>query len=87
MLPPAQQKVLQCLAAGMTAEQTAEHLGLAPSTVKNQRRVVYRKLGARNDVDAVVRAVALNLVVLPSAAALWPAGPPGADVLDPRGQA
>ena len=55
-------EVLQRAALGLTVGQVARRLGISPRTVETHLTNVYRKLGARNRVQAVARASELGLV-------------------------
>lgn len=57
-------EILEHLARGLTVKQTATRLGISPRTVESHIAKLYRKLGARNRVQAVSRAAALGLVEL-----------------------
>lgn len=57
-------EILEHLARGLTVKQTATRLGISPRTVESHIAKLYRKLGARNRVQAVSRATALGLVEL-----------------------
>jgi DNA-binding CsgD family transcriptional regulator len=52
-----ERQVLQYAADGLTAEQTADTLGLATETVKTFRKLASRKLGARSITHAVALAL------------------------------
>ena len=41
-------QIAEMTAAGLTAKQIAERLGIAPQTVKNLKSVIYQKLGVKN---------------------------------------
>jgi DNA-binding NarL/FixJ family response regulator len=53
-----EREVLQLVAAGLTNAEIAAELRLSPNTVKEHASSMFRKLGARNRADAVVRAQA-----------------------------
>src|SRR5262245_57694089 len=55
-------EVLQRAALGMTVGQIARRLGISPRTVETHLTNLYRKLGARNRVQAIARASELGLV-------------------------
>jgi RNA polymerase sigma factor (sigma-70 family) len=48
-----ERQVLDMLVQGKPLKQIAARLGTSPSTVKNQRRTIFEKLGATCDVDVV----------------------------------
>lgn len=52
-LSPAERRVAQQLAGGLTHRQIAAQLSLAPSTVRNHLHTIYRKLGVANRVQMV----------------------------------
>jgi two-component system response regulator DesR len=54
--------VLELIAAGATNREIAERLFLSPHTVKEHTSAVYRKLGARNRAEAVLRAQRIGLL-------------------------
>jgi DNA-binding NarL/FixJ family response regulator len=47
---------------GLTVKQVATRLGLSPRTVEAHIAKLYRKLGVRNRVQAISRAVSLGLI-------------------------
>lgn len=49
-------QVLGSIASGHTIRQTSRMLGIAPKTVESIQGRLYRKLGARNRMEAIVRA-------------------------------
>jgi DNA-binding NarL/FixJ family response regulator len=55
-------EVLERAALGMTVGQIARRLGISPRTVETHLTNLYRKLGARNRVQAIARASELGLV-------------------------
>jgi DNA-binding NarL/FixJ family response regulator len=55
-------EVLQLVAAGLTNAEIAAELRLSPNTVKEHASSMFRKLGARNRADAVVRAQRLGIL-------------------------
>jgi two-component system response regulator DesR len=57
-----EQEVLQLVAAGLTNAEIAAELRLSPNTVKEHASSMFRKLGARNRADAVVRAQRLGVL-------------------------
>jgi LuxR family maltose regulon positive regulatory protein len=57
-------EVLQLIAEGLTNQEVASHLYLAPSTIKVHTRNIYSKLGAHHRADAVAKARAFG--ILPS---------------------
>jgi DNA-binding NarL/FixJ family response regulator len=56
VLTPRQVDVIQLLAAGSSVKEIARHLNLGIGTVKSHLSLAYSALGARNRVDAVIRA-------------------------------
>jgi ATP/maltotriose-dependent transcriptional regulator MalT len=59
---PREREVLVGLAAGSTNPAIARELGMSPHTVKQHASSVFRKLGARNRAEAVLRADELGLL-------------------------
>lgn len=51
-----EQEVLRLLAAGATAREIADKLYLSVHTIKDYTKAIYKKVGARNRADAVLRA-------------------------------
>jgi DNA-binding CsgD family transcriptional regulator len=51
-LTPRELEILALLAAGNTTADIAEQLGIAPGTIKTHLTSVYKKIGARNRVQA-----------------------------------
>lgn len=58
-----EQEVLSLVAKGMNNREIADHLVVTMSTVKWHITQLYRKLGVRSRVQAIVRARELNLIV------------------------
>ena len=54
--------VLRLLAAGLTYDQIARRIGYSNSTVRMELLKMYRMLGVSSRMDAVMKAVSLNLV-------------------------
>lgn len=57
-------EILEYVAVGLTVKQVASRLGLSPRTVETHLAKLYRKLGVRNRVQALSRAVSLRLIDL-----------------------
>jgi DNA-binding NarL/FixJ family response regulator len=57
-----EREVLQLVGAGLTNAEIAAELRLSPNTVKEHASSMFRKLGARNRADAVVRAQRLGVL-------------------------
>jgi DNA-binding NarL/FixJ family response regulator len=57
-------ETLQMVADGFTVKQVASRLQLSPRTVETHLSNLYRKIGARNRVQAVARASALGIIEL-----------------------
>lgn len=55
-------EILQAIHEGQSVKQTADRLGVAAKTVENLQLRLFRKIGARNRAQAVVRAHALGLL-------------------------
>ena len=58
-----EQEVLQCIINGSTNKEIATELFITVSTVKWYVKQIYKKLGVRSRVQAIVRARELNLIV------------------------
>ena len=63
-LSPREQEVLTLLAGGLTNQQIAEQLVIAPSTAKRHVINIYNKLGVNNRAEATARAYELGIVRL-----------------------
>jgi DNA-binding NarL/FixJ family response regulator len=57
-------EILEHVAEGLPVKQVAKRLGLSPRTVESHLSTLYRKLGARNRVQALSRAARLRLIDL-----------------------
>ena len=57
-----ERQVLAMIAAGSTNKEIAARLILSPHTVKDHTSALYRKIGARNRSEAIVRAQRLGLL-------------------------
>ncbi|HET6507304.1 MAG TPA: response regulator transcription factor [Baekduia sp.] len=57
-----ERQVLNLVAAGLTNAEIAAELQLSPNTVKEHASSMFRKLGARNRADAIVRAQRLGVL-------------------------
>jgi LuxR family maltose regulon positive regulatory protein len=55
-------EVLRLIDAGLSNQQIADKLSVAPSTVKTHINNIYGKLGVQTRVQAVTRARELNLL-------------------------
>ena len=64
LLSPREQEVLQLIAAGLTNQEIADKLVIAPSTAKRHVMNIYNKLGINNRAEATARAYELGLVDL-----------------------
>ena len=60
-LTPREAEVLTMLAKGMTTKQTARLLGVAPHTVNEHIKAVYKKLGVDSRAEAGAMAARLGL--------------------------
>jgi LuxR family maltose regulon positive regulatory protein len=61
-LSPREREILRLMAEGRTAEETAELLCVAPSTVRSHVKAAYSKLGAHRKIDALNRARELGVL-------------------------
>jgi DNA-binding NarL/FixJ family response regulator len=57
-----ERQVLEMIAAGATNREIAENLFLSPHTVKDHTSALYRKVGARNRAQAILRAQRLGIL-------------------------
>jgi DNA-binding NarL/FixJ family response regulator len=57
-------EILEYVSVGLSGKQVASRLGLSPRTVETHLSKLYRKLGARNRVQALSRAASLGLIDL-----------------------
>ncbi|KOX36336.1 MULTISPECIES: helix-turn-helix transcriptional regulator [unclassified Streptomyces] len=61
-LTPRELNVLHLLATGLPADSMARRLGISPRTVHKHLHALYRKLGAADRLDAVLRAQSAGLL-------------------------
>jgi DNA-binding NarL/FixJ family response regulator len=59
-------EILRLLAAGLSNRQLGRRLGIATRTVESHESKIYRKLEARTRMEAVAKAISLNLIDLDS---------------------
>jgi DNA-binding CsgD family transcriptional regulator len=59
---PQQLAILQCIADGLTVEETAERMYLAVPTIREHLKSTRRKYGVTNDSAAVAQALKRNLI-------------------------
>jgi two-component system response regulator DesR len=57
-----ERQVLEMIAAGATNREIAERLFLSPHTIKDHTSALYRKVGARNRAQAILRAQRLGIL-------------------------
>jgi two-component system response regulator NreC len=57
-----EREVLQLVGDGLTREEVAKRLYISPHTVESHHKNIYRKLEAKNNVDAVAKALRLGLI-------------------------
>jgi DNA-binding NarL/FixJ family response regulator len=62
MLSERERQVLDAIAGGATNREIAERLFLSPHTVKDHTSALYRKIGARNRAQAILRAQRLGIL-------------------------
>ena len=62
LLSDRERQVLEMIAAGATNREIAERLVLSPHTVKDHTSALYRKVGARNRAQAILRAQRLGML-------------------------
>ncbi len=63
-LSPREREVLQLIAGGLTNQEIAAKLVIAPSTAKRHTSNIYNKLGVNNRAEATARAYELGIVNL-----------------------
>jgi DNA-binding NarL/FixJ family response regulator len=61
-LPPRESEVLALIAKGFTYAETAQRMGILPSTVQSHVRNIYAKLNVHNKAEAVFEARQLGLL-------------------------
>lgn len=54
--------ILTCLADGLSVQKTAEKLNVNYETLRSRVKEIYRRMGARNKVEAVMIARETNLI-------------------------
>ena len=64
VLTPRERQILGLLAEGLTMRQMGRRLSISPRTVETHVAKLYRKLGVRTRVQAVAKAVSLDLIEL-----------------------
>jgi DNA-binding NarL/FixJ family response regulator len=57
-----EREVLDMIAAGSTNREIAQRLYISPNTVKDHTSALYRKIGARNRAQAILRAQRLGML-------------------------
>src|SRR4051794_22996021 len=62
MLSERERQVLEMIASGSTNREIAARLFLSPHTVKDHTSALYRKIGARNRAQAILRAQRLGIL-------------------------
>jgi ATP/maltotriose-dependent transcriptional regulator MalT len=62
LLSERERQVLHLIAIGATNREIAERLFLSPHTVKDHTSALYRKIGARNRAQAILRAQRLGML-------------------------
>jgi DNA-binding NarL/FixJ family response regulator len=62
LLTAREHMIVRLLAGGQTNDEIGHELFISPATVKTHLSNTYRKLGARNRYDAVVKATQLGLI-------------------------
>ena len=62
-LTPREMEVLVCMAQGLSLQETAERLRIAPSTVKNLRTKIFEKLNVCSSGAAVAEGLKRGLLV------------------------
>jgi DNA-binding CsgD family transcriptional regulator len=63
-MTPREREVLVCLARGMSARATGEHLHISHNTARNHMQNVLHKLDAQNKAEAVAQALSIGLLTL-----------------------
>jgi two-component system response regulator DesR len=62
LLSERERQVLDMIAAGATNREIAERLFLSPHTIKDHTSALYKKIGARNRAQAILRAQRLGIL-------------------------
>jgi DNA-binding NarL/FixJ family response regulator len=62
LLSDRERQVLDMIAAGATNREIADRLFLSPHTIKDHTSTLYRKIGARNRAQAILRAQRLGIL-------------------------
>lgn len=62
LLMPSEARVLEAASRGLTAEMTADMLGVAYETVKTELKSARRRLRAKNTTHACCEAIRLGLI-------------------------
>lgn len=61
-LTPREKEVLVHISDGMTHKQIADKLIISPSTIRKHMENTYKKLKAHNKIEAVQKAIKMNLI-------------------------
>lgn len=64
-LTPREHEVIQLIGKGMDNQEIAETLNIEEQTVRNYVSLIYKKVGAKNRVQMVLRAITLGLIYIP----------------------
>lgn len=57
-----EKRVLELIAQGFSNRQIAEKLNVSLAVIKSYSEALYKKLGAHNRVQAVVKAITQNII-------------------------
>lgn len=74
ILSPKEREVLKLVAEGFTSKEIGQKMGISPRTADVHRHNLIRKLGLRNRVEAVKRAMELGII--PAIRGPVPVAPP-----------
>jgi DNA-binding NarL/FixJ family response regulator len=63
-LTPREYEIIQLIGKGMDNQEIAETLNIEEQTARNYVSLIYRKVGAKNRVQMVLRAITLGLIYI-----------------------
>lgn len=61
-ISPIDERILSCLAEGLSVTKTAARLGINYETLRSRIKEIYRKLGAKNKTEAVMLAQKMKII-------------------------
>ena len=59
LLSSREQEILQLVGAGLANKQVAHELNLSENTIKNHKKNIFRKLGAKNSAEMIALCITI----------------------------